>query len=68
MYTMKEVVITSEKSNQNILDAIRSAVDLEFDKISKIIQKELYEKYQLNSDELQKITHKKSKTNEEYFN
>ncbi len=59
--------IYNKKSNQNILDAVRSAVDLEFDKISKIIQKELYDKYELKSDELQKITYQKSQTNEEYL-
>ncbi len=59
--------IYNKKSNQNILEAVRSAVDLEFDKISKIIQKELYDKYDLKSDELQKITYQKSQTNDEYL-
>jgi len=57
----------NKKANQNILEAVRAAVDLEFDKISKIIQKELYDKYDLKSDELQKITYQKSKANEEYL-
>jgi len=59
--------IYNKKANQNILEAVRAAVDLEFDKISKIIQKELYDKYDLKSDELQKITFQKSKANEEYL-
>lgn len=59
--------IYNKKVNQNILDAVRSAVDLEFDKISKIIQKELYEKYELKTEELQKITYQKSKSNDEYL-
>ena len=59
--------IYNKKANQNILEAVRAAVDLEFDKISKIIQKELYDKYDLKSDELQKITYQKSKANEEYL-
>ena len=57
----------NKKAHQNILEAVRAAVDLEFDKISKIIQKELYDKYDLKSDELQKITYQKSKANEEYL-
>ena len=57
----------NKKANQNILEAVRAAVDLEFDKISKIIQKELYDKYDLKSDELQKVTYQKSKANEEYL-
>jgi len=57
----------SKKSSQNILDAVRAAVDLEFDKISKIIQKELYEKYELTSDELQHISYQKSAQQEEYL-
>lgn len=59
--------IFNKNKNQNILEAVRSAVDLEFDKISKIIQAELYNKYQLTSEELQRITFQKSKTSEEYL-
>ena len=59
--TNKEVLFNKNK-NQNILEAVRAAVDLEFEKISKMIQAELYNKYELTSDELQSISLRKSKT------
>jgi hypothetical protein len=55
--------IYSKSRNQNILDAVRASVDLEFEKISRIIQTELYNKYELTSDELQSISLRKSKSN-----
>lgn len=60
--TTKEEIY-SKGRNQNILDAVRASVDLEFEKISRIIQTELYNKYELTSDELQSISLRKSKTN-----
>jgi hypothetical protein len=59
--------IYNKASSQNILDAVRFAVDMEFDKISKIIQKQLYEKYELTTDQLQKISYQKSSMKEEYL-
>ncbi len=59
--TLKEEIY-SKGRNQNILDAVRASVDLEFEKISRIIQTELYNKYELTSDELQSISLRKSKT------
>ena len=59
--TNKEELYKKNK-NQNILEAVRAAVDLEFEKISKMIQAELYNKYELTSDELQSISLRKSKT------
>ena len=68
---MPQKVISEEIFNkskpQNILEAVRAAVDSEFDKISKIIQQELYQQYDLKPDELQKITHKKSTSSEQYL-
>jgi hypothetical protein len=64
--TVKEEIYNKNK-NQNILDAVRAAVDLEFDKISKLIQAELYNKYQLTSDELQSISLQKTKSKEGYL-
>jgi hypothetical protein len=55
--------IYSKNQNQNILDAVRASVDLEFEKISRIIQTELYNRYELTSDELQSISLRKSKSN-----
>ena len=55
--------IYSKNKNQNILDAVRASVDLEFEKISTIIQTELYNRYELTSDELQSISLRKSKSN-----
>jgi hypothetical protein len=60
--TIREEVFNKNK-NQNILDAVRASVDLEFEKISKIIQAELYNKYQLTSNELQSISLRKSSSN-----
>lgn len=60
--TSKEEIY-SKGRNQNILDAVRASVDLEFEKISRIIQTELYNKYELTSDELQSISLRKSKSN-----
>jgi hypothetical protein len=54
--------IYSKTKNQNILDAVRASVDLEFEKISTIIQTELYNRYELTSDELQSISLRKSKS------
>jgi hypothetical protein len=54
--------IFSKNKNQNILDAVRASVDLEFEKISTIIQTELYNRYELTSDELQSISLRKSKS------
>lgn len=59
--------IFNKSKPQNILEAVRAAVDSEFDKISKIIQQELYQQYDLKPDELQKITHKKSTSSEQYL-
>jgi hypothetical protein len=64
--TVKEEIYNKNK-HQNILDAVRAAVDLEFDKISKMIQAELYNKYQLTSDELQSISLQKTKSKEGYL-
>ena len=60
--TTREEIYSKNKS-QNILDAVRASVDLEFEKISTIIQTELYNRYELTSDELQSISLRKSKSN-----
>ena len=68
-YEVVYVVSDSELANcvQQLYQQSEISVDLEFDKISKIIQAELYNKYQLTSEELQRITFQKSKTSEEYL-
>ena len=60
-------IIYSKSSNQNILDSVRASVDLEFEEISRIIQAELYNKYQLTSNDLQSISLQKNNSNEDYL-
>jgi hypothetical protein len=58
----------NKNKEQSILEAVRASVDLEFEKISRTIQAELYNKYQLTSDELQSIDlHKSSSSSKEAY-
>ena len=58
----------NKNKEQSILEAVRASVDLEFEKISRTIQAELYNKYQLTSDELKSIDlHKSSSSSKEAY-
>jgi hypothetical protein len=67
LFSKNKESLYQKSSNHNILEEVRTAVDYEFDIISKVIQKELFDRFQLTFNDLLKIEHYKSNVSEEFL-